>query len=73
MILIICLLRLWVDILVLHSAFSLQALATFQRSYCLSLFVMQLLTKRTLYFTISVLIYTLYKHIFVLTVAGQVS
>lgn len=34
MILIICLLRLWVDILVLHSAFSLQALATFQRGYC---------------------------------------
>lgn len=61
------------DVLVLHSSFSLQALAKFQRSYCLSLFGIQLLTKGTLYFSISVLIYTLLEHIFILAVACQVS
>lgn len=59
MILIISLLRLWVGFLVSHSSFSIQALAKFQRGYCLSLFVILLLTKGTLYFSISVLIYNL--------------
>lgn len=67
------LLRLWVIFLVLHSSFSLQALAKFQRGYCLSLFVIQLLTKGTLYFSISMLIHTLQMRIFVLAVACQVS
>lgn len=71
MILITSLLRLWVIFLVLPSSFSLQALAKFQRGYCL--FVIQLLTKGTLYFSISMLIHTLQMRIFDLAVAYQVS